>query len=204
MVFCLLKLTNSDNVYPIHRYVNISHIEGKKRLSFTEIKHTYRLLKAYTMKKLVLGSITLLTLLSSHAFASSSGISMANQNFETKICYVAATEGLAAAKALVSNKGLSFRKFEKSVTCNNKDIASFAQDFVSDQTQRNSQAKVELVATNNDIESKICLESLTHGIDKTAAKYKINKDYIRCNGKPLPRFVNENKRRGATVASVPE
>ncbi|WP_371195506.1 hypothetical protein [Glaciecola sp. SC05] len=156
------------------------------------------------MKKLILTSAALLTFVATNAHADASAISMANQNFETKICYVAATEGLDAAKQLVSDKGLSFRKFEKNVTCNNKDLSTFAKHFANAQIRGENASQVQLVATNNDVESKICLESLTHGIDKTAAKYKINKDYIRCNGKPLPRFVNENKRRGATVAAVPE
>lgn len=130
-------------------------------------------------------------------------ISMANDNFETKICYTAATQGLEAAKQLVSDKGLSFRKFEKNVTCNDQDLSTFASNFNKLQNDQAGLPQVKLVATNKDVESKICLESLTHGIPQTAAKYKINKDYVRCNGKPLPRFVDESRARGATVAALP-
>lgn len=156
------------------------------------------------MKNLLLSSAALLVFATTNVIAQSPEITMTDQSFETQICYAAATKGLDSAKALVAEKGLSFRKFEKHVTCNKKDLVSFAKQFENQRSKGEELAQVQLVATNNDVESKICLESLTHGITITAAKYKINKDYVRCNGKPLPRFVNESKRRGATVASLPK
>lgn len=155
------------------------------------------------MKKLIFSSIAVLTFSAGNVSANSNPkLVMQNNNFETKICYVAATQGIDAAKQMVSDKGLSFRRFNKNVTCNNKSISTFARQFAESDSNDEQSAKITLVAKNNDIESKICLESLVNGVGLTAKKYKINSDHIRCNGKPLPRFVRESKKQGATVASI--
>lgn len=156
------------------------------------------------MKNTLLNSTIVMALSVSSLVASASDFKKTNDNFETQICYVAATEGLESAKSLVESKGLLFRTFKKSVTCNGADLTSFAREYAQRSKNKEASPGVELVASNNDIESKICIEALTQGMEKTVTKYRINKDYIRCNGKPLPRFVKENKLRGSAVASIPE
>ncbi|MFC4698860.1 DUF3718 domain-containing protein [Glaciecola siphonariae] len=154
------------------------------------------------MKKLLVLTTLTLGLSAAAGVSNASDFAKTNDNFETQICYAAATEGLSGAEALVQSKGLSFRTFKKSVNCNGLSLAAFAKQYAKRNANDKDKVKLELVATNNDVESKICIEALTRGMDKTVAKYKINKDYIRCNGKPLPRFVNESKRRGQAVVSV--
>jgi hypothetical protein len=154
------------------------------------------------MRNLLISSAIILSVSAFNATASSTTFEKTNNNFETQICYAAATKGIDGAKELVESKGLMFRTFKKSVTCNGADLTSFAKQYAKRQQQNKEAITLELVATNNDVESKICIEALTKGIEKTVAKYKVNKDYIRCNRKPLPRFVKENKQRAAAVVSI--
>jgi hypothetical protein len=136
--------------------------------------------------------------------AQSGQFEMTQDNFETKVCYVAATNGIKSAEQFIKAQGLSVRKLKQNVTCNNTDLVSFAKRYNKPQNNASNNGPVQLVATNNDLESRICVESLTQGLGKTVAKYQINKEHIRCNGIPLPRFVKQNKALDLTAAVVPE
>jgi hypothetical protein len=156
------------------------------------------------MKKLLLTSAAILSMISLNTHANSVVFEKTDDNFDTQICYAAATNGIEGAERLVTEKGLSFRTFKKNLTCNDKDLVTFARQYTKRNLQGTQQGSITLVAKNNDVESRICIESLTQGMTKIAAKYKINTDYIRCNGKPLPRFVRENKQRSDAVAALPK
>lgn len=149
------------------------------------------------MKKLALAATIALSTSLVSVSANAAGLEMGSDNFETKVCYVAATEGIKTAEKMIKDKGLSVRRLTENVMCNNTDLKTFAKRHAN---KNISTAPVTLIATNNDIESKICIESLTNGINNTERKYRVNKDQIRCNGIPLPRFVRQNKNRDLTVS----
>ncbi|MBT1449936.1 hypothetical protein KJ365_03510 [Glaciecola sp. XM2] len=151
------------------------------------------------MKKSLLTASIALCALATSVSAQASDFAMTQDNFETKVCYVAATEGLETAEKLIADKGLSVRKMKQNVKCNNTDLVAFAKRYSQRQQAKNN-GPVQLVATNNDIESKICIESLTQGLSQTVAKYRINKEHIRCNGVPLPRFVRQNQQLDLSVS----
>jgi hypothetical protein len=149
----------------------------------------------------------LIIALATSAFAGSvksAEFEMTQDNFETKVCYIAATKGMKSAEQFITAQGLSVRKLKQNVSCNNTDLATFAKRYRKSQLAPANPVPVQLVATNSDIESRICVESLTQGLAQTVAKYKINKEHIRCNGIPLPRFVKNNRALDLTVTMRPE
>lgn len=145
------------------------------------------------MRKALLGLVATLSLGSFGAQASSVQIEASNNELTTQVCYVAASEGLKAAKSLVTSQGFSFRSFMKSVTCNNMSIADFANKYHGNVVKSQSERKIQLVAKNNDLESQVCVEALTYGLEATVKKFRINQDYIYCNGISLPKFVQQNR-----------
>ncbi|WP_395340845.1 hypothetical protein PN836_017820 [Ningiella sp. W23] len=142
------------------------------------------------MKKLVL----LAGVIASFSFSSVAApkaFTAADENFETKACVVAASEGMDAVKALVSEKGLVFRNFKQSVTCNNKSLNTFAKMYHGKASSND--APVVVVAKNNNFESRVCVSAVNNGIKHTLAKFRINQNEILCNGKPLNKFVKASK-----------
>lgn len=157
-----------------------------------------------TMNKVALLITIALTASASTVSATSAKFEMTQDNFETKVCYVAATKGMEIAERFIQAQGLSVRKLKQNVKCNNTDLVTFANRYNKPESAPSNSGPVQLVATNNDIESRICVESLTQGLSHTVAKYKINEEHIRCNGIPLPRFVKNNKALDLTAAVTPE
>jgi hypothetical protein len=156
------------------------------------------------MKKAALIIAIALTASATAVSAKSAKFEMTQDNFETKVCYVAATKGMESAEQFITAQGLSVRKLKQNVKCNNTDLVTFAKRYNKAESAPTSTGPVQLVATNNDLESKICVESLTKGLMQTVAKYQINEEHIRCNGIPLPRFVKKNKALDLTAAVTPE
>ncbi|WP_395341765.1 hypothetical protein PN836_020020 [Ningiella sp. W23] len=140
---------------------------------------------------LALGASALV--LSASSDANTIEFETADNHLESKICKAAATGGLDAAKQLVRRNGLSFSKFKKILTCNDMSLNDFAAKYSQAVAADAQPSTVQVVAKNNDRESQICLEALTIGVIQVEKKYKINSDYIRCNGKPLPKFVRQFK-----------
>nr|WP_136250818.1 hypothetical protein [Ningiella ruwaisensis] len=151
------------------------------------------------MKKMIFGMVALMSFSATQAIASVK-FEATNNDFVTSVCYQAATQGLDAAKELVTDRGFSFRNIQKSVTCNGKSLDDFAAQYAKRQIASDKKQTVQLVAENNNLESKVCIDALTNGIDKAVSKYKINPEYIRCNRVPLPRFVAKNKHKNMVVA----
>ncbi len=112
-----------------------------------------------------------------------------NDDFVTQSCYVAATQGMPAVKKLVESRFLSFNDFKKDVVCNGIDIEKFAKQAKAPSPVGR---QVQLIATNNDLESRVCMAALTKNLDDVVKEYRINKDYIVCNRLSLTRFLEKN------------
>lgn len=144
------------------------------------------------MKWPTLATSASLIVLSVNALAKDITLQPVAQNLETKACYVAATEGLTAARTLVSEHGVNFNTFSRSLTCNGMRIDRFAVKYrsqASSEIQEFQPTKIALVAKNSNAASQLCLDAIVMGENEARNKHDLYGPII-CNGKDLPRFVN--------------
>ncbi|MEM0909943.1 MAG: hypothetical protein AAGJ37_03155 [Pseudomonadota bacterium] len=141
------------------------------------------------MFKKVLSTIAITAAISFGAVANEEQFVKSNDDFITQSCYVAATEGIDAVKKLVESRFLSFKDFEKDVVCNGVTIDKFAKQHSAPAP---TGQRVQLIATNNDLESRVCMAALTKDLDDVVKEFRINKEYIVCNRLSLTRFLEKN------------
>lgn len=145
------------------------------------------------MIKKIIGTIALTTAFSFNVAASErqddARFVKASDDFVTQSCYIAATQGIGAVKKFVESKFLSFNDFKKDVVCNGVAIDKFASQY---KAPKPVAKQVQLIATNNDLESRVCMAALTKNLDEVVKEYRINKDYIVCNRLSLTRFLEKN------------
>lgn len=125
-----------------------------------------------------------------------------DQNLETQVCLKAATEGLAAAKTLVSQNDINFSFFNKSVTCNGESIRSFANLYFKSAEEADEVNKPKMVAVkakNSNVESQLCLDALLIGEEQARQKHDLQGVAVICNNKPLSVFVRNFERQNLTV-----
>ena len=125
-------------------------------------------------------------------------------NLETKVCMTAAAKGMSAAKALVNKSGLSFHSLNESVTCNGKSIKQFANTYYNKPGSPEKATVVSLVAQNNNVESKVCIDALSIGVSKAKAMHNVSHGSVMCNGKTIGKFVKDFKKRNAVIAGAPK
>lgn len=115
-----------------------------------------------------------------------------NDQVETQACYVAATQGVDAAKSFLQAKDYSFASFNSSVTCNGISIDQFAEKYAvkskaNQEAVEQSLSKVKLVAMNNR-ESQLCVDAVLLGEKEARVKHDAINDVIYCNNKTLGSF----------------
>jgi hypothetical protein len=126
-----------------------------------------------------------------------------NNTMETQVCYVAATEGLSAAKALLTKEGSSYRRFKAAVTCNGDSLKKFSQNFqpkaVSEVAVENTPS-VTLVAKNT--EAMVCLDALVMGEQLARKKHNTGENNIICNHKSIETFVRIYEKQNFVVRNA--
>jgi hypothetical protein len=122
----------------------------------------------------------------------------ADNTFETKVCYSAATEGLKAAYELVRKSTENFDRFTAILSCNGKSLARTARTFKqADQEQTQNIRKIRFV-TDESLESQICLDAVLIGVDVALEKHDMQRFNIICNNQDIKTFAK--KFEGKTVS----
>jgi hypothetical protein len=120
----------------------------------------------------------------------------ADNTFETKVCYTAATEGLKAAYELVKESNENFDRFTTILSCNGKSLVRSARAF-KQANQEQATRKVRFV-TDESLESKICLDAVLLGADTAIEKHDVQHVNIICNNQDIKIFAK--KFAGKTVS----
>lgn len=147
------------------------------------------------MKLSTLAVTAILTLATSSVFAKDVVLKAVDTNFETKVCFTAASEGLSAAKSLVRQNDLSYGAFARAVSCNGLSIAQFAKQYGEEtEITEVKGTRFALVAKNRTTESQLCLDAVVIGEEAARDKHDIYGEII-CNRQDLSDFVEsfENK-----------
>lgn len=142
------------------------------------------------MKLSTLAVAASLVLVSASAFSKELVLKPVDDKIETQVCYVAATEGLAAAKSLMFQNSINYPNFARTVTCNSMTIAEFAKTYSKQDDTSSKVTKVALVAKNTRIESQLCLDAVVIGEDAARAKYDLYGEVL-CNRQKLSTFVSK-------------
>jgi hypothetical protein len=125
----------------------------------------------------------------------------ADDTFETKVCYTAATEGLKAAYELVKESNENFDRFTTILSCNGKSLVRSARAFKqankAQANQEQATRKVRFV-TDESLESKICLDAVLLGADTAIEKHDVQHVNILCNNQDIKIFAK--KFAGKTVS----
>ncbi|ALU42262.1 hypothetical protein [Pseudoalteromonas rubra] len=133
-------------------------------------------------------SLSLVTLISIASFSASAGAQVVNGNAspESKVCAIAAEQGLSAARAYGSKHGVFVSRFSKTLECNGEDIRSFAKQVKAESA--NEQAKIKLVAKNGTIATELCLKAAKEGLS-SLDKFRHQARNLKCNDVPVKQFI---------------
>ncbi|MCF2908225.1 exonuclease III [Pseudoalteromonas sp. DL2-H2.2] len=135
-------------------------------------------------------SLSLVTLISVASFsataASGAQVVSADASPESKVCAIAAKQGLSAARAYGAKHGVFVSRFSKTLECNGEDIRSFAKQ--ADTKSADSQAKVKLVAKNDTIATELCLKAAKEGLS-SLNQYRHQARNLKCNDVPVKQFI---------------
>jgi hypothetical protein len=115
-----------------------------------------------------------------------------NQTVETQACYVAATEGLRASRALINKNDIDFDLFSLTVSCNGDSLRTFAKQYqpqTSKKVEVENEPSITLVAKNT--ESMVCIDALVMGEQQARKKHNTGEDGIICNNKNIETFVRQ-------------
>lgn len=126
-----------------------------------------------------------------------------NDNFETQVCYTAATEGYAKAKQLIRSEHLSALEFTASLSCNGETLKAFAKKYANNEVSDNP-TTIKLIAKDTDDASKACVEAVTIGEASARAKYNLEGEKIFCNYKEMSEFVRRYDSERVAVRAVTE
>ncbi len=157
--------------------------------------------------------LTIIALAATATFASATTFAASPQvvfksvvdNLESQVCVAAASQGIGAAKALVAKNGLNFANFTNNVTCNGRSVISFSKRYQAQEATAQATAApslVNLVAINDSVESRVCIDALSIGEHKARVKHNLLGDPITCNNKPIKRFVRDLEKRNVTFTGL--
>ena len=113
----------------------------------------------------------------------------ADNTFETKVCFAAATEGLKAAYELVRESTENFDHFTAILSCNGKSLVRTARTFKQTE-QAQTTRKVGFV-TDESLESQICLDAVLIGVDVALQKHDMQGFNIICNNQDIKTFAKK-------------
>lgn len=112
---------------------------------------------------------------------------------ETKICIIAAKDGMKKAKEFSREVGINFNKFKDNTYCNGQRLSKFVKTYNKIEKKEENKTKKILVAADNSVESEICVKAVSNGVESLKEKYNGNVSKITCNGKKIATFVNKYK-----------
>ncbi len=127
-----------------------------------------------------------------------------DNNLATQYCIVAATDGLDAVKQMAKNDQSSFQELKKTISCNGVSLNSFSEKFAESVRQKNTTenlapSSIKVLANDNTIESKLCVDALVLGEQAARQKHELPKAPIICNNKSLKDFVEDFKEKELIV-----
>ncbi|MBQ4812873.1 exonuclease III [Pseudoalteromonas luteoviolacea] len=135
---------------------------------------------------------TLVTIASTSAFAGGSQNFVASDaSAISKVCEVAANQGLSAARKFGAQQGVFISRFSPSVECNGEDIRTFAKSHQGVQNSQQS-VKAKLVAENASRATELCMKAAKEGV-ASLHKYRSQARGLKCNNLPVKQFVKEVK-----------
>ena len=154
------------------------------------------------MKLLSLGLTFALSAISLSSTAKTITFKAVDDTLATQACYLAAKEGLSAARALVKKEKVNFNTFKLDVSCNDMSLTKFAKKYQAKITAENtlessvksiveSKPTLTLVAKNNSPASMICIDALVIGEQQAREKYGIKYESIICNNAEIKSFVRK-------------
>ncbi|KZN36490.1 hypothetical protein [Pseudoalteromonas luteoviolacea] len=135
---------------------------------------------------------TLITIASTSAFAGGSQNFVASDaSTISKVCEIAANQGLSAARKFGAQQGVFVSRFSPSVECNGEDIRTFAKAHQRVQNSQQS-VKAKLVAENTSRATELCMKAAKEGV-ASLHKYRSQARNLKCNNLPVKQFVKEVK-----------
>ena len=140
-----------------------------------------------------LGMAAAMSMISVSTFAVERSFEKGSDDIETQACYAAAIEGMEATKALLEENIIKFNTFKRNVLCNGMKIERFVAKYSDKSNSEDGEESVvrvvALSAMDRSKESRFCLDAVTLGEKAARAKYKMNDEDIRCNGKSIQNFL---------------
>jgi hypothetical protein len=126
-----------------------------------------------------------------------------NDKVETQACYVAATQGIKAAKSFLQAEDYSFSVFNTAVTCNGIRITDFADKYTvksndGSEAVEKQLSKVKLVAMDNK-ESQLCVDAVLLGEREARLKNDAINEVVYCNSQTLGRFARSYRNKNVTL-----
>ena len=106
----------------------------------------------------------------------------------SKVCVVAAQEGLSAARLAASQHGIHISRFSKSILCNGEDIRDIAKQLTND--TNTSTKQVALYAKTSTSATELCIKAAKNGLS-SISKYGHKARSLRCNDVPVREFVRQ-------------
>ncbi|TMP29063.1 exonuclease III [Pseudoalteromonas rubra] len=132
-------------------------------------------------------SLSLVTLISIASFSAiAAPVVSGNASPESKVCAIAAEQGLSAARAYGAKHGVFVSRFSKTLECNGEDIRSFAKQAQAESA--NTEAKVKLVAKNSTVATELCLKAAKEGLS-SLSKLRHQTRNLKCNDLPVKQFI---------------
>ncbi|MCG7533483.1 exonuclease III [Pseudoalteromonas sp. OOF1S-7] len=133
-------------------------------------------------------SLSLVTLISVASFSATAAAQVVSGNAspETKVCTIAAEQGLSAARAYGAKHGVFVSRFSKTLECNGEDIRTFAKQVNAESAD--GHATVKLVAKNGTIATELCLKAAKEGLS-SLSKYRHQARNLKCNDVPVKQFI---------------
>lgn len=159
------------------------------------------------MKLLTIALSVSLTVSSLSSMANNVVFKPTNNNLATQACYLAATQGMSAVKALVKNEHINFGLFKSVVSCNDLSLTKFANKYqpqIVEETKLVLAPTVALIAKNSSVESKVCLDALVIGEQRSRRMHNLEKYNITCNNQDIKTFVRKYKKQNVVVRNSAE
>lgn len=145
------------------------------------------------MKKLLLLSATLAFSANTMALSNNVKFVQANNSIATNVCYLAATQGVSAAKKQAKRQaGFSDVEFNSTI-CNDMSIRRFAAKYANaevTQVEINDKGQVEFVfkAVDQSAATQLCKVAAEEGFEAAVAQGGTAAKAVYCNGEKIARF----------------
>lgn len=115
--------------------------------------------------------------------------SAANASPESKVCVIAAQQGLSAARTEAQKYGINISRFSKTLVCNGEDVRDIAKQAALAKAQTQDTA-VALVAKTASTETELCIKAAKNGVASIAIHGHKARS-LRCNNLPVREFVKQ-------------